>query len=114
MAHVQTTPTELVIQLRGAQRALGRWRPLVVPRARVTRAYADEAAARAYPGAKYGVGSYAPGLIKVGSFRRAGRRDFWAVRDPRKAIVIELTGDKYDRLILEVDDIQRTLAALSA
>ncbi|MCT2592326.1 hypothetical protein LHJ74_20870 [Streptomyces sp. N2-109] len=114
MAHVEMTPAHLVIRLQAAQRAFGRRRPLVIPWPHVHRAYADEQAARAHPGARWGVASNVPGVVTLGSFRRSGRRDFWAVRDPRKAIVIELTDEKYDRLLVEVTHPEATLTAIAS
>ncbi|AXG77499.1 hypothetical protein [Streptomyces paludis] len=112
MALAETTPAALVIRLEGLRRTFGRRRPLTIPWANVQQVYADERVARAYPGARWGVATHFPGVITLGSFRRAGRRTFWDVRDPARAIVVELSGEKYDRLVLEVADPARTLAAI--
>ncbi|MEU6861529.1 hypothetical protein AB0B28_21955, partial [Glycomyces sp. NPDC046736] len=69
---------------------------------------------RRFPGAKWGVGSNIPGVVNVGSFMREGRRDFWDVADPERAIVVELSGAKYDRLLLEVADPGAAVAAIRA
>lgn len=62
-------------------------------------------------------GTYLPGVIAAGSFYQDGKRIFWDVRDAARAIVIELEEDRYDELIVEVEDpaaavdlIQRSLA----
>jgi len=36
--------------------------------------------------------------------------EFWDVHDPDKAIVIELEGEPYTRLVVEVDDPERAIA----
>ncbi|MEV6868437.1 hypothetical protein AB0M44_46595 [Streptosporangium subroseum] len=102
MAHIQPTPAHLVVQLQGLRQVFGRWRPLTIPWTHIKGASIDERVARSFPGARWGVSSHIPGVITLGSFWRDGRRDFWDVRDPRKAVIVELTGEKYDRLILEV------------
>ena len=113
MAHLEATPTELVIRLEGLRRAFGRWRPMVIPWAHIKQAHLDARIARSFPGARWGVSTYVPGVLALGSFRRGGRRVFLDVRDPEKAVVIELTGEKYDRLVLEVDDPEAALAMIS-
>lgn len=114
MTELHYTDTDLHIRLTGARRALGRWKPLVVPLAAITAVRADPEAARAFPGARWGVASNIPGVVNVGSFRRDGRRDFWNVANPDKAIVVELEGAEYDRLLLEVDDPERAVAEIRA
>lgn len=114
MAILTATDQHLEIRLSGARRAFGRWRPLAVPWDRITQARIDAEAARAFPGARWGVATNVPGVVNVGSFRRAGRLDFWDVGDPDRAIVIELEGAKYDRLLLEVDDPAAAVAMIEA
>jgi hypothetical protein len=37
-------------------------------------------------------------------YYRAGGREFWDVRSGRQAVVIELRGNRYRRLVLDVQD----------
>jgi hypothetical protein len=113
MAEIHTTDTHLTIQLTGARRVFGRWRPLTVPWSHVAGVRVDREAAQAFPGMRWGVASNIPGVLNLGSFRRDGRLDFWDVADPERAIVIELVDEKYDRLILEVDDPAAAVATIS-
>ena len=57
-------------------------------------------------------GTYLPWVITAGSYWRPGRWSFWCVHDPARAIVIDLTGDRYSRLVLQVDDPVATVAAI--
>ncbi|GAA2151721.1 MULTISPECIES: hypothetical protein [Glycomyces] len=118
MAELHCTDTHLTVRLTGVRRAFGRRRPLMIPLAAVTAVRADPAAARAFPGARWGVATNIPGVVNVGSFRRGGKRDFWDVANPDLAIVVELEGARYDRLLLEVDDpvagVAEILAAVEA
>ena len=59
-------------------------------------------------------GTAVPGRYLAGTWRGRSGKEFWNVRDKANAIVIELTGEDYDRLILEVDDPAATVAAIQA
>ncbi|HYG75407.1 MAG TPA: hypothetical protein VEK08_10430 [Planctomycetota bacterium] len=73
---------------------------------------ADPAAARRWPRWLRCPGTYVPGVITAGSFYGGGKWSFWDVRNAEKAIVIELTGEPYDELIVEVDDPARAVELL--
>ena len=49
-------------------------------------------------------GTQLPGVITAGTFYQHGKRIFWDIHHPEKAIIIELHDDRYDELIVEVDD----------
>jgi hypothetical protein len=56
-------------------------------------------------------GTYVPGLIKTGSFSNGRRWSFWDVLRRRDDVVaIELSGWKYDFIVVEVSDPARTVA----
>lgn len=57
-------------------------------------------------------GTHVPGLITAGQYRRAGEWVFYDVVDPAQAIVVELVGHHFARLIVEVDDVEHALATL--
>lgn len=47
-------------------------------------------------------GTFIPGLLWAGTFYPGGRRIFCDVSDWRRAIVVELDGEAYQELLLEV------------
>jgi hypothetical protein len=55
-----------------------------------------------------------PGVIVAGTYYRNGERHFWDVRNPERAIEIDLAGVPYDKLVVEVADPDAALAQLSA
>jgi hypothetical protein len=59
-------------------------------------------------------GTYLPGVITAGTFYQDGKRLFWDVHNPANAIVIELSDDRYDQLIVEVADPDAALASITA
>jgi hypothetical protein len=63
-------------------------------------------------------GTHIPGLIIAGTFYQDDKRIFWDVHDPEKTVVIDLVGQRFDQLIVEVHDpptvvemLERALAA---
>lgn len=58
------------------------------------------------------VGTTLPGFLKAGVFQQDGKRMFWDVRDPERAIAIELEGGDFDELVVEVADPDAALARL--
>ena len=49
-------------------------------------------------------GTNIPGVLTAGTFYQHGQRVFWDVHDPNKSIIIELHDDRFDELIVEVND----------
>ena len=49
-------------------------------------------------------GTHLPGVIVAGTYYQDGRRTFWDVTRPEKAIVVELVNEPYDELIVDVPD----------
>src|SRR5438093_5896577 len=49
-------------------------------------------------------GTNIPGVLTAGTFYQHGKRMFWDVHDPEKAIIIQLHDDRFDELIVEVND----------
>ena len=50
-------------------------------------------------------GSFVPGLIKAGRYLTPRGKEFWYIsRRKRHAVTIELTGEKFDRLVLGFED----------
>lgn len=56
-----------------------------------------------------GPGSNVPGVITAGTFHQHGELIFWDVHRGDNAVVIELQHDKFERLVIEVDDPQATV-----
>ena len=59
-------------------------------------------------------GTHIPGLIIAGTYYREGQKRFWDVTDPRRAIVVDLMNEEYDRLIVDVEDPAGTVRRLEA
>ena len=57
-------------------------------------------------------GSRLPGMLWSGDVREQGRWAFWDVRDPERAVIIDLEDERYARLVIEVDDPAATAVAI--
>ena len=51
-----------------------------------------------------GIGTFVRGHVAAGSLRLRGGRSFYDVRDPSKAIVIDLWSEPFEHLVVQVDD----------
>lgn len=53
-----------------------------------------------------------PGVVLVGTFREPGRTTFAVCHGAKPAVVIELTGQPYDRIVVTLGHPEDALAAL--
>ena len=53
---------------------------------------------------RIGVSTAPLGNTRRGRFREGGRWSFWDVDDPERTLVIDLDGERYDRVVLTVDE----------
>jgi hypothetical protein len=49
-------------------------------------------------------GTNVPRVIRAGTFYQEGKRVFWDVHHPERTIVIDLHDERYNALVVEVDD----------
>ena len=113
MARIRTTDEALVVELTGLRPLWALKRRIVVPWQHVRGATVDPGAF-AEPKGIRAPGLHVPGYAAIGTFRRKGERTFWEVRDQQRAVVVELTGEPYARLVLEVADPRGTVDAINA
>ncbi len=112
MAKVTIESNDLVVRIEG-------WHRLWAFKSRISVHLDQVRGARADPDIVHGwkgwraPGTYLPGVIVAGTFYKRGERIFWDVRDPSRAVVIELEDEKYSRLVVEVDDPQETVEMIN-
>jgi hypothetical protein len=53
-----------------------------------------------------------PGVITAGTFYQDGKRIFWDIHRPDKAVVITLAGESYNELVIEVENPDSFVATL--
>lgn len=59
-------------------------------------------------------GTHVPGVYRAGTWRGRGTKEFWNVRDPHRALVLELQSHEYTRVIVEVADPASLAAQIEA
>ncbi|WP_432967528.1 hypothetical protein [Dactylosporangium sp. CA-233914] len=109
MATVSIDGETLVVEIEGLDKLWALKSRLAIPLANVRGATADPGISREPKGIR-APGAYIPNVITAGTFHLDGEKVFWDVHDPRKAVVIELTDERYARLIIEVDDPRAVVA----
>jgi hypothetical protein len=75
---------------------------LEIPLAHIRGVRVDPTVARGWWHGFKTVGTDFPGVLFAGTFYQHGKRVFWDVHDPERTIVVELSDERYDELILEV------------
>ena len=85
---------------------------LEIPLAHVRGATADPGVAHDRGGWR-GPGTYVPGVLTAGTFHQDGDRVFWDVHDPAQAIIVELDDERYQRLVVQVDDPKSTAETIN-
>jgi len=108
MARVSVDDGDLVVDVEGMDKLWALKSRLTIPLANVRGATADPGIVREGKGIR-APGTYLPGVIVAGTFHHDGERVFWDVRDPAKAVVIELVDEHYARLVIEVADPSSTV-----
>jgi len=50
-----------------------------------------------------------PGVLTAGTFHHRRHYSFWDVRNPSRAVVVELAGERYFQLVVEVENPDATI-----
>ena len=112
MARLSVSDDLLTVEGQGLHQLWAWKRRIRVPLAHVRGATADPGIV-AEPKGLRGPGLNVPGAAVIGTFHRDGDKHFWDVRAGADAVVIELTGESYDRLIVDVEDPRSTVEIIN-
>ena len=115
MAEVELTEDVLIIHVRGMDRIFALKSRLEIPLSHVVGAEVDAGVAQppAWKSLRL-TATQIPWVVTAGTFYQVGERVFWDVHDPKKAVVIRLSDERYARLIIGVEDPASTAAAIEA
>lgn len=111
MATVTIDGDTLVVEIEGMDKLWALKSRLTIPLDKVRGATADPGMIHQPKGIR-APGAYIPNVITAGTFHLAGEKVFWDVRDPAKAIVVELADAQYARLVIQVDDPRTTVSLI--
>jgi hypothetical protein len=95
---------KLTLHVRGADKLWAFKSSLEILLVHIAAVRADPEGARGWYHGIRMPGTSVPGVITAGTFYQDGKRVFWDVHDPDKAIAIDLHDERYNQLIVEVDD----------
>lgn len=95
---------KLMLHVRGADKLWAFKSSLEIPLVHIAGVRADPEVARGWYHGIRMPGTNVPGAITAGTFYQDGKRVFWDVHHPEKTIVIDLHDERYNQLIVEVDD----------
>jgi hypothetical protein len=113
MIHVTRDGDKILFDVKGLHKLWALKSRLEIPRMNIRGAHRDAAAVRGWKGWRV-PGTYVPGLITAGTFYLEGKRIFWDVSDPDKAVVVELEDEKYNQLVIEVEDPDAVINLLTS
>lgn len=85
---------------------------LVIPLGHVTGARTDEDMVKKWWHGIKAPGSNIPGVITAGTFYQSGKRVFWDIHHPEKAVIISLDHESYDELVIETENPDSFVAEL--
>ena len=114
MVEIRIAGDLAVLEVQGWSRLWALKSRLEIPLANVRGVRVDPEIARGWWKGFKAPGTHVPGVIVAGTFYQDGKRIFWDVRDPERTIVVELVDDRYDELIVEVEDPAAEVARLTA
>jgi len=113
MVDVRVVEHTLVATLTGWERIWALKSRIDVPVSYIERVFMDPAVARKPDGFR-APGTYWPGKISAGTYRRRGSKSLWSVRNPASAVIIDLRDSEFSRLVLEVPDPAKTMAEVES
>jgi len=95
---------KLTLHVRGADKLWAFKSSLEIPLVHVAGVRAAPEVARGWYHGIRMPGTNVPGVITAATFYQDGKRVFWDVHHPEKTIVIDLHDERYNELVVEVDD----------
>jgi hypothetical protein len=114
MVKIELTATTLIAHVQGLDKLWAFKGHLEVPLAHVTGIERAAEEARTWFHGIRAPGTSVPGVITAGTFYEHGNRVFWDVHQPDNTVAIVLADEKYQRLVVEVEDVDTTIAAVRA
>jgi len=104
MVELSIADGKLMLHVKGADKLWAFKSSLEIPLIHVADVRADPEVARSWWHGIRMPGTTMPGVITAGTFYQDGKRVFWDVHHPDKTIVIDLHDERYNELVVEVDD----------
>ena len=104
MVSIHKADETVVFEVEGLDKLWALKSRLEIPGRNITGVRADPTIARGWWKGLRVPGTHIPGVIIAGTFYQDGKRIFWDVHNPENTIVIDLADERYDQLIVEVEN----------
>ncbi|MGS2810301.1 hypothetical protein [Nocardia sp. MW-W600-9] len=111
MVEVEINDDTVTVNVLGGHRLLALRQQVVIDRAAITGIRPAEVDLR--PPWVRAPGTFIPGVIAAGVYRGKGRKEFWDTTFGGSAVRIDLDGPDFTRLVVDVDDLDAVLQALT-
>ena len=105
---------ETVFEVKGLHKFLSFKSELRIPNSHIQRVYSDQNEIRNWKGVR-ALGTSVPGALNAGTFyqHEDGSTIFMDIANEKNAIIVDLAGEEYKRLIIEVADPQFAIKLLT-
>jgi hypothetical protein len=112
MVRPEITGETLHLRVEGMDKVWAFKNELSIPLRHITSVRTDEEVTKTwFHGLKW-PGTSVPGVITAGTFYQDGKRIFWDIHRPERAVVITLADESYNELVIEVEDAEAFVASL--
>jgi len=111
MANLVISDESVTLELSTAEKAEALHRDLAVPRSAITGVRVVSSCMDEVRGFKL-VGSGIPGVMRVGSFKGDDGSTFALCHGNGPGLVLDLTGQHYDRIVLSIDNPEQVASQL--
>jgi hypothetical protein len=113
MAQLLIIDLKVTVVLSAAEKLAAMHGNVTVPRSAITHARVAEDGMAEVQGLRC-PGTNLPGLVMVGTWRNSQRTTFAVCHRRRPAIVLEVTGAGYDRIVVTVDNPEEVVSELAS
>jgi len=103
MTAITFNQQSLTVKLKGIDRLLAFKGRVEIPLADIEKAEHNDQPVMDFRHATFVIGTIFAGRVQIGTFKENGKKSFWDVHDPKKAILITLKHDTYSKLVIEVE-----------
>lgn len=114
MVELSVSGGNLLLQVQGADRLWAFKSSLEIPLQHIAAIRADSGIAHGWWHGWRVPGTQIPGAITAGTFYQDGQRVFWDVHNPDNTVVIELRDERYNQLVVEVEDPNAAVALMQS
>ncbi len=113
MVEFEITDDHVILEVKGLHQLWALKRRIQIEKGQLRSVrHAPEVARGWWKGLRLG-GTHIPGVLTAGTFYYKGEWIFFDVRKAERAVVIELEGHRYDRLVIEFEDPEVAVRSIS-